>query len=467
MSDTLRGKAKIHHVKRRLSIRAIFISSMSGTIYATCLTSTPVQLFALKLGASNLYLGLMTFVILMCGLFSLTGISAIEKKGKRAVLAKGWLITVLILTPFILIPFLAGRYPQSHSLLLWIMIGLFCLRSVSEGYSQAGWFPVLQDNVPSRITGKFFASLRIYWQSAVLITVLLISFLLGKDAQWWKYEVIFAIGLVNCLIRYFTIFFITEKPVTPELQNSPDIITRLKDVLKDNGMMNFLGYIFTYNIPAFITLPFQIKYLKTLGYSEGYILLATSMLSLGAILSLKFWGKLADKFGNRSIFTISHIGMMATALLWLFVGENLFSRFFVIFLYLSYTIFNSGNGISQTRYMLHYIPSQKQSLIVMVNAVIWISMATAPLLGGLYLNFTESFSINTDLVVINNYQSLFIICALLFIIPHILRKKLETAEEPPTAVVFALVIRPLKSMFGPFVRIPLAGRNNNKNVSNK
>jgi hypothetical protein len=54
----------------------------------------------------------------------------------------------------------------------------------------------------------------------------------------------------------------------------------------DHVTRHFLGYILLYNIAAYMCLPFQIKYLKELGYHSGYIVAATAMVSVGAILSL-------------------------------------------------------------------------------------------------------------------------------------------------------------------------------------
>ena len=67
-------------------------------------------------------------------------------------------------------------------------------------------------------------------------------------------------------------------------------------------------------------------------------------LSIGGIISLRGWGKLADRFGNRSIFPISHIGMMVATAAWVLVDEEPLGKSLTVLIFLAIGIFNSGNG---------------------------------------------------------------------------------------------------------------------------
>ena len=50
--------------------------------------------------------------------------------------------------------------------------------------------------VPKEITGKFFARLRTWWQSANLVFLLVTAYFFGKDPAWWKFEVVFVAAFI-------------------------------------------------------------------------------------------------------------------------------------------------------------------------------------------------------------------------------------------------------------------------------
>ena len=93
--------------------------------------------------------------------------------------------------------------------ILYLLLAAALLRSITDSIGWAGWFPMLQDNVPSRITGKFFGTFRMYWQTGVLIVSLLIAWFLGKDPAWWKFCVVFGVGEACFVVK---IFFLKQSP---------------------------------------------------------------------------------------------------------------------------------------------------------------------------------------------------------------------------------------------------------------
>jgi MFS family permease len=193
--------------------------------------------------------------------------------------------------------------------------------------------------------------------------------------------------------------------------------------------------------------------LRDLGYGAGFILAAISMVSLGSIFSLKYWGALADRFGNRAIFSISHIGMIFSALLWIVVEKSTFGSVLIFVLFFAVSVFGSGNGIAQTRYLFHAIPVNRQNHINIVNMFFFVSCAIGPLLAGLFLHFGRNWHFTSGAVDLNNYHALFLLNGLLFLLPHTLRRNLRLAEEKSTIEVMTIMTRPLRNMIGPFIHL--------------
>ena len=459
MDETIRqtktGRFVIRSAHRRRSIRAAIFTAMLHTIGCTCLLGSALQLYCLSLGADDLYLGLLNFAIWAGAPFLLLGMTLMRRFGKRRILTLWAGVMPAICMAFVAFLPLMGRigWISSAWILYWLLAAA-ALRSITDSIGGAGWLPVLQDNVPSRITGKFFGTFRMYWQSSVMVSLLLIAWFLGSEPAWWKFCTVFAIGEVCFILKIFFLKQLKEKPISRQSDAFPSSWGVLKRAVADHNMRHFLGYILLYNVATFMCLPFQIKYLKDLGYSAGYIVAATSMVSVGAILSLRFWGKLADRFGNRSIFGVSHIGIMVVLAGWILVGDNAFSAVFIFVLYVGWSIFQSANSIAQTRHMFHTVPETDQSNLVIINAFISLSVAIAPLASGLFLHLSADWHLESGGLSVNNYHMLFLLASALVLIPHRICKKFQNNVETSAAEVFVVITRPLRMMFGAFVSFP-------------
>jgi MFS family permease len=465
MDETIRqtktGRFVIRRAHRRRSIRAAIFSTMLHTIAATCLLGSTLQLYCLSLKAEDLYLGLLSFSIWCGAPFLLLGITLMRRFGKRRILVFWTGIMPAVCMAFVATLPLMWKFGWISSawILHWLLAATV-MRSIAGSIGGAGWFPILQDNVPARITGKFFGTFRMYWQSCMLVTALLVAWFLGSEPAWWKFCVVFAVGEVCFVAKIYFLKQLKEKPLPQEPEKLPSSWDVLKRALADSHTRSFLRYILLYEIASYMCLPFQIKYLKDLGYSAGFIVAATAMVSVGAILSLRFWGKLADRFGNRSVFGFSHIGVMAVLVGWVLVGHNAFSSVFVFVLYAGWSIFQSANSIALTRHMFHTVPESDQSNMVIINAFLSASIALAPLVSGLFLKLSANWHFESGGLSINNYHMLFLLAAAMMMIPRRLYRNFQNDIDNSPVEVFAIVTRPLRMMFGAFVSFPT--KRNNK-----
>jgi MFS family permease len=297
--------------------------------------------------------------------------------------------------------------------------------------------------------------MRTGWQTALLLATLAVAwFLKGDGHAFWKFEVLFAIALLLHLVRVFTFIPMVERPLHPLGQRPPSMLERIIEVVSDRPMRSYLMYLATYTFAMSITGQFRLMMLKEeAGYSNSFIIFTTSLAPLGAILTLRLWGRMADRFGNRAILNITHTGMIISCCAWVFVHNSPVGMVLTASLFLVMSIFGSGTGIAQTRYMMHIVPVEKQYYITICNVTSGIVSGIAPLVGGFFLDWTSGIVFQTRLVDFNNYNILFVLSAALFVLPHIQRKTLSIARETSTIEVIAFVTRPLLTMFGPFASL--------------
>ncbi len=438
--------------QRRSSYNYIFASAITSCIMVACLLGNPLQLFIIKLGASELEIGMLSFFISFSSIFTLTSISAMEKNGKSKVLFLGSMGTTISLFFLIFMPILKILHPDYTQIIIILTVFVIAVRGVFEGYAATGWLPLLQDNVPTRMTGAFLSRLSKYCQGSMLIAVWLISLYFGKNATYGKFTVIFVIGFVFLIVKTMTLQRVAElPPQTSGADRKIKLSERIYTTIKTRPFRMYIIYVLFFNMALLAPMPFIIKMLKNYGYGDSYIMVATSMIQLAPIFTIKFLGKLADKYGNRAIFTTSILGTIATSFMWVVIGDNPFSKVFVFVLYFAWGLCCAANGVAQNRYVIHTVPKNSQSSIVIMNMSAGLAMAIAPMAGGLFLSLTRSWNISTSLIVIDNYKLLYIISGLCLIIPYRLRTHLRAADDTPTSQVMMFVARPLIQTFGTYL----------------
>lgn len=448
--------------QRRRTIKWVYVSAISAIVGAGCLVGGVLNLLVIKLGADEAYLGLLSFATIVPFAAGVFTISLIERVGKKRVLF-GWLaVSSLLAIPFILTPVFRNVFGWSAGTCLVIILFATFFRTLTAAFGLTGWFPILQDNVPRQITGRFFGRLRTVWQAANFLFILFVAFFFGKNTDWWKFEVVFVVAFVLLIVRAVAILPMSENRTILRSDKRPGFISRLREIWRIKSLRIAAIYLFVYFIAACAPLPFFIKLLKDLGYGDGIILAATSMASLGAIVSLRWWGKLADSFGNHAIFSMSHVGIIIVMLAWLLVEKSTFGIILVFILYFMWSIFNSGNGVAQTRLLFHFTPEDKQYYISMINMIANLGAALGPLLAGLFLHLMRDVSFSSGGVNLTSYHIFFVADAALFVVPHLLRHQLRGKKDLATGHVFTIVTRPLRGAIGPFLNLGIPGRKKRK-----
>lgn len=440
---------KIKSPVRKRTIRFAIASTVTNVIGYVCMLSHPLQLFVIDAGASDIYIGLLNSAIWLGSPFLLIGISMMFRLGKRrSLLYFGGILPAIVLLPLVFAPYLHHKGVVSQGLLLNAVFLMVFFRSAIDSIGGASWFPLLQDNIPQRAAGKFFGSFRVYWQTASMLTTLLIAFFVGKHPEWWRFTIIFVIGELFFISKIFTFAGLAERPFTDKtVRNNPK--EAFLAVMSNVQTRTFFLYVLLCNVSMFMPYVFFVKFLKVMDCSSRFIMAAAAMIPVGAILTLKFWGRLSDRYGNRSVFTISHFGMFIALLLWSIVGTKYVSINLAFLLFAMWSMFRSANGIVQTRHMFAIVSHDNQGQIVIINLVTSAAVAISALLGGIIVTlFDKILGQSNELL---KYRLLFGVCTILSLAPHFLIKQISHEKDRSTKEVFYITINAMRSMIGSFV----------------
>jgi MFS family permease len=113
-------------------------------------------------------------------------------------------------------------------------------------------------------------------------------------------------------------------------------------------------------------LPFYTVYaLEELRFSMGDVTVLTTLTSLGGLASLRTWGALSDRFGNKPVLITCALLWSSSALaLWLFAGPQRYTH-----LYANYFItgfMTAGFQLCQFNLMIKLVPTESKSHYISV-----------------------------------------------------------------------------------------------------
>lgn len=349
--------------------------------------------FAIKLGASNLVIGLLAAIGPLSQLLQLPSIFLVEKIRNRrlvTVVAAGlsrlcWLI--IALSPFI--------FPAKIAIavLLILLIAVSAFGAVS-GCSWNSW---MRDLVPENIMGSFFSKrMRIATGVGIVLSILAATYL-----DFWKkqfatqeiagYSVLFIVGFAAGLIG---LFFLAKTPEIrmPRIQERPKILKLLSQPFRDENFKKLIVFMCSWNFSVNLAGPFFMVYmLKRLGLSMSFIIGLSIVSQIMNFLFLKIWGKYTDRFSNKSVLAISGPLFIFSILAWTFttMPEKYFLTIpLLIVIHIVMGLASAGVSLASSNISLKLAPKGQATAYLATNTIAnSVAAGVAPILGGKFADF--------------------------------------------------------------------------------
>ena len=259
-----------------------------------------LTLLILSLGGSELEVGIISSVTNLCLVTSIFMVPYLEVRSRKRLLTIWWPLSAVCITFLLLI------YPMNilfgPTAAFWFLVFVIFTHQTSSNMTGSVWMPYLFDLIPSPIRGRYFGRLRTTWRITSFVVTILAGWLLGKEPSFLRFYIVF----IGCLfLYYYRLIYIKRLPdIPPTRSGKPEsILKNIKKPFKNLRFKRFLLFsilVYTLDFAAF---PFVIPFLKMeLGFPASFAVYASACLSLGSIVSLSWWGKLTDRWGNRAVF---------------------------------------------------------------------------------------------------------------------------------------------------------------------
>jgi hypothetical protein len=341
--------------------------------------------FALQLGASNVIIGSLAALSPLAQVLQIPAIFLVEYTGlrKAAVVLSSfssrlfWIAAAL--TPWVL--------PKTWQIPVFLgaVFMFFAVGSISN-LAFSSW---MRDFIPAEIRGDYFGK-RAAISTALGAGVGLIA---GISVDYFKryvpelgiYSGYFLLALVAGLIG---VSFLARIP-EPRMIKSPiqGIWTILSDPFRDQTFQPLLIFLGAWNFASNLAVPFFTVYMLQRLHLSITLVLSLSVLSqLINVLFFQLWGRLADRFSNKSALMEACPLFMLSIILFPFTNlpqPSLLTIPLLILIHVLAGISNAGILLCTGNIALKLAPQGKATSYLATNALVsGVTATIAPILAG-------------------------------------------------------------------------------------
>lgn len=331
---------------------------------------------AVSLGAPDALVALLSTIPLFLGSCAQTLTPwLIDKTGRR----RRWYMLGSIAQALMWIP-MGASVLVDRQLGFWLLMGGFVLYFMMIQFTIPAWLSVMGDLVAPEIRGRYFGR-----RTAFGILLQFVAGVAGGLGLWifkkhgmekWGFVTIFgAAFLARCSSIYF-LARMAEPPYTPREEESFTLWMFLRR-LPHSNFAKFVVFVGCLTAGAqLVGCLFPLYWLRTLHYPYWWQYTAcVTALTVVQIPALLFWGKMADRYGNKRVLTVTAVAIAVLPGLWLLSTHV----FLAIFLQMWSGFFWSGFNQSVQNFLLDAVTPPKRARC---NAYLSLITNCGLLLGG-------------------------------------------------------------------------------------
>jgi MFS family permease len=395
------------------------------------LAANIITLFAMRLGASSTYIGLLSALLYISFLFLPLGKLLSKKFSIVGIFAFTWTLRAVVMLLAAAAPFaeMAGNRDRALGLLLLGVLLFHFLR----GIGMIGNNPVLNELAIGPDRGSYMTQIQIINSAVGMFAGFAIAMILGREPPVYFYSFILLAGIICGILSGALIRKIPEPP-KEEAGEKARASGVFKEALTQPALRRFMVIFLLVALASATSRAFIVVYAREVFLqTDGMVSLYTVFGGLGNLmigLLIKF---LVDRIGAKPIFIICVLmGLLSMIPVIFFPAgavENLTTA--ILFLAFLFFILNFGflgaEGIAQT-YFMGLVPQEKMvDMGVLYFFIFGVAGAGGSLLAGILLDLLGGAGLSIFL----SFKVLFIILVTLTLIALILQRKLTSLGALP------------------------------------
>lgn len=220
-----------------------------------------------------------------------------------------------------------------------LFITCFALSQAANAFAANVWMCMMRDLVPQAERGTYFGRRNLSLGIVTILMLPLYTALLDFLPEPWNVVTVVAIGMLATLVAVIAVSRIDDVQLVETAQNEPtgtrplwqrhrlfwrrlwsDNLARLKD--HDFGRL-VLAF-FAWNLVIQLASPyFALHMIRNLRLPLTLIGFIGTMVSLLSLLTFRLWGRIADRWGHKSVLIAGLLIVSLIPLMWFFMGPPL------------------------------------------------------------------------------------------------------------------------------------------------
>ena len=277
------------------------------------LTGNVISVFALKLGVSNSYIGLLQSFMHLSMVFIVVGRVLMQSMRSVTVFALGWFARYFFAALLLVIPFVVGRAdgPAIATAIVLVAAGGF---HIFRGIGVAGQVAIVAGLASGSDRGRFLSVNSILANTIALAGGLAIAALLGADAPVGRFTAAFGFAILCGFASVAQIRRLPEPNVT-ERADFASFLADVRSVVHDEPVKRFLLYLCAFAFGSSILIAFLVVLSKRVyGLPDNFTVLLVAIGNLGAIVAGVLNRRLVDTSGGRPLIVFYVALMLAVSL---------------------------------------------------------------------------------------------------------------------------------------------------------
>ncbi|WKZ38949.1 MAG: MFS transporter [Anaerolineales bacterium] len=350
-----------------------------------------LNVYATRLGASGLQIGLLTATSAIVSLF--LAIPAGHWISKRPTgKAVFWSSIAFRIGYFLWIP-LPWLFDAQGQ--IWALISLTFLMAIPFTPLGVGFNALFAEAVPDRFRARVAGTRNITFAIAYILTSLIAGYLLKAMPFPGGYQVVFAIGAIGAAMSSFHIYRIRpvpddtaplRLPPTPDPETPPEsprgVAAALRLDIWRTHFKNVVLALFLFHLVHYLSNPiYPLFNVRVLNLNDSHLGNGTALYYLSVLLTSIRFGRIVHRYGHKKVTGFGIIGMAAYPIMLAF-AQNVLHYYMLSFI--GGLLFALVNG-AYANYMLENIPPHDRPshlawYTIMFNFAVLASSIAGPLI---------------------------------------------------------------------------------------
>jgi MFS family permease len=376
--------------KYRSNFRNLYLDiAWFGVLSGTAINF--VNVYATRLGASGLQIGLLTATSAVVSLFLAipAGHWISKRKTGQAVF---WSSIAFRIGYFLWIP-LPWLFDAQGQ--IWALISLTFLMAIPLTPLGVGFNALFAEAVPGRFRASVAGTRNITFAIAYMLTSLISGYLLKAMPFPGGYQIVFAIGAIGAAMSSYHIYRIRPvkddtAPLPPPPSPDPEsqaesprsIATTLRLDIWKTHFKNVLLALFIFHLVHYLSNPiYPLFNVRVLNLNDSHLGNGMALYYLSVLLASTQLGRLVNRFGHKKVTGLGMAGMSTYPIMLAF-AQNALHYYALSFI--GGFLFALVNG-AYINYMLEHIPSHDRPshlawYTIMFNFAVLASSIAGPLI---------------------------------------------------------------------------------------